>query len=79
MMREFIEEFKIVFGLRHMLYLTNIALFAIVSFINWDLLWWWNISDWNGLDRIMFLIILIFANVVAAVAWKDFIKKKDNE
>ena len=58
MMNQFIEELKIVFGLRHMLYLTNVALFTIISFINWDLLWWWNINDWSGLDRTMFLLAL---------------------
>ncbi len=76
-----LEKFniKIDLNLSRMLYLTNIGLFAIISFINWDISWLLNVADWNALDRTMFLIVITGVNIIAALAYKDFIKQKDKE
>ena len=77
MMREFIEELKIVFGLRHVLYLANVCFLAVVSFVNWDLLWWLDIGDWIVFDRIMFLIIIVAVNIMSVLAYNEWIKKDE--
>ena len=77
-MNELIEELKIVFGLRHVLYLVNGGFFVILTFITWDLFWWWSVGDWTAIDRIMFLVIWGVVNFLAVQGYKNFIKDDDD-
>ena len=56
------EEFKDALTLSHILLLTNICLFVLITFITWDMLWWWDIGNWAGMGRIIFLFILVIVN-----------------
>lgn len=70
-----LEKLKDAIKLHHVLILINIILFVVIAFITWDILWWWNIGDWDEFERIMFLFLLLISNGVACGAYYDI--KKD--
>ena len=71
-MNEFVEFLK----LHHILILLNIILFVLISFISWDLLWWWNVGDWDPAGRILIVIAIGLINAFAIGAFYDWEKKR---
>ncbi len=59
----------------HILWLTNITIFVIITFITWDFLWWWSVGDWDWLARILFLCMVAGINGCALNALEEWKKK----
>lgn len=66
------EEFKELIRVHHVLILTNIILFVIITFISWDLLWWMNIAGWDPSGRVAFMFMLIAVNGFMIGAFCDW-------
>ena len=66
------EEFKDAFELRHALLLTNVILYVIITFISWDLIWWWEIGTWDPEGRVFFVMPIALVNGFACGAFYDW-------
>lgn len=70
------EEFKDLVGFHHVLLLTNVVLFVVISFISWDVLWWWNMGDWAGGARVLFLLVFGVVNGFACGSYYEWKKTR---
>ena len=63
--------------LHHALILINVVLFVIITFVSWDILWWWSIGEWDEFGRVFFLFMIGLANGFACGAFYDWKKARD--
>lgn len=43
--------------------LINFICFVIISFVAWDLFWWWDVYLWPGIGRLLFIGAVGIINV----------------
>lgn len=74
-MNDFIKLLK----LRHVLYLTNFCLFVLITFITWDVFWWWDIGTWDTGGRVFFVMMFFIINGIATGGFYDWKKVRDKD